>query len=80
MSAETFGQQFALAAMDLDDASIGREDGRLVVTRELTDETVSTEDIIDLADEHGLDTVDVTADVAAGEVCVWVGVGEEGEA
>ncbi|WP_135363421.1 hypothetical protein [Halosimplex halophilum] len=76
MSAETFGQAFALAAMDLDDASVGREDGRLVVTRELTDETVSTEDIIDLADEHGLDIVDVTADVGDGEVCVWIGGGE----
>lgn len=77
MAAASRGKQFALEAMDEDNASVGREDGQLVVTRQLSDEVTDLEDILDLATEHGLPVENVTVDVPGGEVRVWVGGGDE---
>jgi hypothetical protein len=71
-------KDFALEAMTQENASVGREDGRLVVTRQLSDEVTDVEDILDLVDEHhSLDVENVTADVQAGEMRVWVKGGDE---
>lgn len=61
------GSEFAIEAMSLDGVSVGREDGQLVARRDLADDEVSLEDVIDLAHEHGLTIQDSTVDVPAGE-------------
>lgn len=72
MSTQAHGEAFALEAMGQDNASVGREDGHLVVTRQLSDEVVGIEDILTLVETHNLHVEDVTADVQEGEMRVWI--------
>ena len=58
---------FVAAAIGLDGVSIAHEDGRLIAARDLTDDHVSLEDVIDLAHEHGLRIADCEVDMSDGE-------------
>lgn len=69
MSASAHGK-FVVAAMDLDGVRVGREDGRLVASRDLADDEVSVEDVLELAREHGLQAADMVVDVPNGETRV----------
>ena len=46
---------FALATLDLDRTSVAREDGQVVIERQLAEEGTDTEDVAQLAFEHGLE-------------------------
>ena len=66
MSAESF----ALAAIDLDDVSVGRDDDGFEVTCRSHDGDgrIETESVHQVARDHGLRVVNTIADFEAGEV------------
>ncbi|QLH78644.1 hypothetical protein HZS55_15700 [Halosimplex rubrum] len=66
-------EQFQLDALDLDGISVAREDGRVIATRDLTDDTVDLEDVLDLADDHGIDIRNMQVDMGDGEARVILG-------
>jgi len=69
-------QAFLFQALDLDGVHIAREEGELIATRDLADDTVSLGDVIDLAQEHDLPIGDAQMDIPAGEARLIVGGGE----
>jgi len=73
MSATSPAKDFVYRAMDLDGVSVGREDGHLVATRDLADETVDLEDVLDLAREYDLSVANMVVDVPDGETRVVLG-------
>jgi hypothetical protein len=77
MSASAHGE-FVVAAMDLDGIRVGREDGTLVARRDLADDEVSLEDVLELAREHGLQAADMVVDVPDGETRVHLEVAADG--
>lgn len=71
MSLADNGDAFVLDALELDGIEVGRDDeGRVTATRDLADDTVSLEDVFDVAYEHGLVPSDAEVDIPGGEVRV----------
>ena len=58
---------FVMQALDLDGVSVAREDSNLVATRDLTDDQTSLEDVLELAESHGLRAEDMVVDMEGGE-------------
>jgi hypothetical protein len=75
MNASAHGE-FVVAAMDLDGIRVGREDGQLVARRDLADDEVSVEDVLELARAHGLQAADMVVDVPDGETRIHLEVAE----
>jgi hypothetical protein len=65
---------FLVEAVNLDGIRVGREDGRLVARRDLADDEVSVEDVLELARTHGLQAADMVVDVPDGETRVHLEV------
>jgi hypothetical protein len=70
---EDMRNEFILATVDLDGVSVERQDGRIVATRDLTDDEISLGDVIDLARKYDLAVGDAQMDVPAGEARLVVG-------
>jgi|GEM_PF-5564699 len=66
-------EQFQLDALELDGVSVAREDDRIIATRDLTDDVVDLEDVIELAHDHGIDIANMETDMPAGETRVILG-------
>jgi len=61
--------------LQLDGVSVGEEEGRLIVTRRLTDDETSIDDVLSEVHEHGLVVDDVIVDIDTGEVRATIGGG-----
>ncbi|WP_135302618.1 hypothetical protein [Haloarcula amylovorans] len=67
-------KSFALEAIDCDGVDVGRDDdGNLTAARDLTNDRVELDDILDLADEHGLSPTNVITDMQSAETRVVFG-------
>jgi len=62
-------ESFVLDAIDLDGVDVGRddEDGHVTAARDLTDDTIELDDVLELGHDHGLRARNVQTDMPAGE-------------
>ena len=75
--AATSQQAFVMAAIDMDGVEVGRDgDGNITAARDLTDDQIELDDVLDLADEHNLDTVNIVTDMQSAETRVVFTGGE----
>ena len=73
--AATAQGSFVVDAIDLDGVAVSHDDGYVVAARDLTDDSVSMEDILEAADEHDLSLADVRVDMQDGEARAYFGGG-----
>jgi len=76
MSSSAQSEALALSALDLDDVTVGREDGHLCLTRAVNSDTTDLQDVLELIDEHNHSVENVVIDLPAGEARVWVAGGD----
>lgn len=69
-------QDFVVEALDLDGIAVSRDEDRLVAARDLSDDQVSMEDVLDLAHEHGLWPKNMAVDMADAEARVYLTGGQ----
>jgi hypothetical protein len=74
-AAKSHFEQFQLDALQLDGVSVAREDDRIIATRDLTDDVVALEDVIELAHDHGITIANMETDMPEGETRVILGGG-----
>jgi hypothetical protein len=72
MSAVEGADAAIVEAAQLDRASVATEDGQLLIKRPLADGTTDTEDVHQLAFEHGLEVRNCVIDTDAQEIRVWI--------
>lgn len=65
--------EFIADVLALDDVEIGHEEGHLTITRPLTDDVVSMQDVLSEVHNHGLDVRDDITNVEAGYTRLVVG-------
>lgn len=62
---------FVLDAIDMDGVEVGRDgDGNITAARDLTDDQIELDDVLNLADEHDLTAVNVVTDMQSAETRV----------
>ncbi|GAA3882822.1 hypothetical protein [Haloarcula argentinensis] len=74
--ATTAQQSFVLNALDLDGVDVSQtDDGEITAARDLTNDRVELDDVLDLADEHDLQVRNVITDMQSAETRVVLGGG-----
>ncbi|GGO03707.1 hypothetical protein [Haloarcula pellucida] len=71
MAAADSHQQFILDAVEKDGVDVGRTDeGGITAARDLSDDQIELDDVLELADKHGLDVRNVITDMQSAETRV----------